>query len=48
MKEKGTGYETNVWKPFNKDNYRSAWHDRKVIGVVREFKRDIKLFIERN
>ena len=40
-------YETNVWKPFNRNNYRSAWHDKKVIGVVRELKRDIRRCHER-
>lgn len=27
-------YETRVWKPFNRDSYRWAWKDKKLIGVV--------------
>ena len=34
-------YETRVWKPFNRDSYRWAWKDKKLIGVVKEFGRDL-------
>ena len=34
-------YETRVWKPFDRDSYRWAWKDKKFIGVVKEFGRDL-------
>lgn len=40
-------YKTQVWKPFQKDSYRWAWHDKRVIGILQEFGRDIRRCHER-
>lgn len=40
-------YRTRVWKPFDKDNYRSAWGDKKLWSVIKEFGRDIRRSHER-
>ena len=35
-------YETRVWKPFDQASYRRAWRDKKIVGVVKEFARDLR------
>lgn len=39
MKKK---YETKLWKPFQRENYRNAWYNKKLFGVIREFFRDLR------
>ena len=31
-----------IWKPFGKDNYKWAWHDKKAVGVLKCFWKDLK------
>ena len=35
-------YETRVWKPFDQASYRRAWRDKMIVGVVKEFARDLR------
>lgn len=35
-------YETKLWKPFQGENYRDVWYDKKLLGVIREFFRDLR------
>ena len=34
-------YQTRVWRPFRRDDYHWAWHDKKLWGVIRQFGRDL-------
>lgn len=36
-----------IWKPLGKDNYRWAWHDKRVIGVLRCIGKDFKYSYQR-
>jgi len=40
-------YKTQVWRPFQKDSYRWAWNEKKIVGVLQEFGRDIRRCHER-
>ncbi len=40
-------YQTNIWKPFDRENYHRAWKDGCVPGVVKEFLRDLRRCHER-
>ena len=40
-------YKTSVWKPFQKENYYSAWKTNNVIGIFQEFFRDLRRCYER-
>ena len=41
-KVKQMDYKTNVWHPLIKDSYRWAWHDKKIVGIFQEFRRDLR------
>ena len=36
-----------IWKPFGKDNYKWAWHDKKVLGVLKCFGKELKYSYQR-
>ena len=35
-------YKTRVWQPFRRDSYHWAWYDKKIVGVIQEFGRDLR------
>ena len=35
-------YNTRVWKPFQREAYHWAWHDKKIVGIVQAFFRDMR------
>ena len=35
-------YKTRAWKPFQREAYHWAWHDKKIVGIVQAFFRDIR------
>ena len=35
-------YKTLVWKPFRRTEYRDAWRKHNIIGVLKEFVRDLR------
>lgn len=34
-------YKTRAWKPFQRENYHWAWHEKHLIGVMQEVGRDL-------
>lgn len=40
-------YRTRVWKPFDRENYHWAWKDGNVLGIIKEFCRDMRRCHER-
>jgi len=40
-------YKTRVWHPFQKDLYQISWREKKFIGVLEEFGRDLRRCHER-
>lgn len=40
-------YRTKLWKPFRKERYFGEWRDKKIIGIIQEFGRDIRRCHER-
>jgi len=40
-------YRTKVWKPFERENYHWAWKDGNVLGIMKEFCRDLRRCHER-
>ena len=35
-------YRTQVWHPFDMSRYRWEWHEKKLVGVICEFGRDLR------
>lgn len=46
-KVKQMDYRTNIWHPLNKDRYRWAWNEKKIVGFFQEFRRDLRRCRER-
>ena len=40
-------YKTRVWRPFQREPYHWAWHDKKLTCVLQEFGRDLRPCHER-
>lgn len=41
LKEKLRHFHPHVWHPFEKEQYRYAWKKENLLGIVKEFFRDI-------
>lgn len=41
VKRKLREFQPHVWHPFEKDDYRYAWRKQYLIGVIKEFFRDV-------
>ena len=39
--------ETSVWTPFRRQAYRREWCEKKILGIVKEFGRDLRRCHER-
>ena len=35
-------YKTNIYRPFDKELYQLEWRESKIIGVAKQFVRDVK------
>ena len=41
-KNKYTAHKTRIWRPFRRSDYRAAWVDQNIIGILKEFCRDLR------
>lgn len=37
----------DIWRPFKRENYRYAWNDHKILGIIRQFWDDLRYTYQR-